>query len=103
MRNSFFSGTIRNRNAPQGGVVFLVMSKQQNIEITGAVTQALPNTMFRVLLDSDAPEEYADREILCTLAGKMRMYRIRVMPGDKVRVEMTPYDKEKGRITYRDK
>ena len=103
MRNSIFSGTIKTRNAPLGGVVFLVMSKQQNIEISGEVTQALPNTMFRVMLDSDAPEEFADKEILCTLAGKMRMYRIRVMPGDKVRVEITPYDNSRGRITYRDK
>jgi translation initiation factor IF-1 len=79
------------------------MSKQKNIEITGEVTQALPNTMFRVLLGPDAPEEFADKEILCTLAGKMRLYKIRVMPGDKVRVEITPYDPNKGRITYRDK
>lgn len=80
------------------------MSKQQqNIEIEGEVTQALPNTTFRVLLNSSAPEEYANKEILCTLAGKMRLYRIRVMPGDKVKVEVTPYDPTKGRITYRDK
>ena len=79
------------------------MTKKQNIEITGEVTQALPNTMFRVQINPDAPEEFADREILCTLAGKMRLYRIRVMPGDKVRVEVTPYDLNKGRITYRDK
>lgn len=79
------------------------MTKQQNIEITGEVTQALPNTTFRVMLGDDAPEEFAGKEILCTLAGKMRLYRIRVMPGDKVKVEITPYDKNKGRITYRDK
>ena len=80
------------------------MSKQQqNIEIEGEVTQALPNTTFRVLLAGNAPEEFANKEILCTLAGKMRLYRIRVMPGDKVKVEVTPYDRTKGRITYRDK
>lgn len=77
--------------------------QQQNIEIEGEVTQALPNTTFRVLLAGTAPEELANKEILCTLAGKMRLYRIRVMPGDKVKVEITPYDHTKGRITYRDK
>ncbi|MFC1653568.1 translation initiation factor IF-1 [Patescibacteria group bacterium] len=79
------------------------MSKQQNIEVTGEVTQALPNTSFRVLIEKDAPEEYANKEILCTLKGKMRLYRIRVMPGDKVKVDITPYDPNKGRITYREK
>jgi len=63
----------------------------------GIVTEALPNTMFRVKLDDE------EREILCTLSGKMRMYRIRVLPGDKVTVEMTPYDENRGRITYRTK
>lgn len=63
----------------------------------GVVSQALPNTMFRVKLDGE------DREIICTLSGKMRMYRIRVMPGDKVKLEMTPYDENKGRIVYRTK
>lgn len=60
----------------------------------GTVTTALPNTMFRVVLEDN-------REILAHLSGKMRMFRISIMPGDKVKVEMTPYDKDKGRITYR--
>ena len=77
--------------------------KPDNIEVYGEVTQALPNTSFRVKLSSDAPEEFADKEILCILAGKMRIYRIRVMPGDKVKVEITPYDPNKGRIVYREK
>jgi translation initiation factor IF-1 len=76
---------------------------KNNTEVQGIVTEALPNTMFRVQVDSDAPEDYADRELLCTLSGKMRMYRIRVMPGDKVMAEVTPYDKNRGRITYRKK
>jgi len=63
----------------------------------GVVSEALPNTMFRVKLNDE------DREILCTLSGKMRMYRIRVMPGDKVKIEMTPYDEKRGRIVYRTK
>ncbi len=71
------------------------MNKANIIEKVGLVTQALPNTMFRVKLEED------DREIIAHLSGKMRMYRISIMPGDKVRVEMTPYDLNKGRIVYR--
>lgn len=74
----------------------MVPSKQVT-QKEGVVTEALPNTMFRVKLDKE------DKEILCTLSGKMRMYRIRVLPGDKVTVEMTPYDENRGRITYRTK
>ena len=70
------------------------MNKVGVIEVTGVVTEALPNTMFRVTLDEGG-------EILAHLSGKMRMYRISIMPGDKVKVEMTPYDKAKGRITFR--
>lgn len=72
-------------------------------EVQGVVTEALPNTMFRVQVDSDAQPEYAGRELLCTLSGKMRMYRIRVMPGDIVMAEVTPYDLNRGRINYRKK
>ena len=71
------------------------MSKADVTEKIGTVTQALPNTMFRVVL------EEGGTEILAHLSGKMRMYRISIMPGDKVKVEMTPYDTTKGRITYR--
>jgi len=71
--------------------------KNQIIEKEGAVTEALPNATFRVKLDEE------DRVILCTLSGKMRIYRIRVLPGDKVKVEMTQYDETRGRIVYRTK
>jgi len=71
------------------------MVKQEGkIKVEGVVTEALPNAMFRVKLEDE-------RVLLCHLAGKMRMYRIKVMPGDKVQVEMTPYDETKGRIIYR--
>jgi len=60
----------------------------------GIVLEALPNTFFRVRLDEG-------REILASLAGKLRRYRIRVLPGDRVRVEITPYDTDRGRIVYR--
>lgn len=68
---------------------------QTNItEIDGTVIQALPNTMFKV--------EFEDgRVILATLKGRMRRHFIRIFPGDKVKVEMTPYDEERGRIVYK--
>ena len=71
------------------------MIKAQLEEKLGVVIQALPNTTFRVELEDDGGE------ILAHLSGKMRMYRISIMPGDKVKVETTPYDPTKGRITYR--
>ncbi|MAF24752.1 translation initiation factor IF-1 [bacterium] len=64
------------------------------IELDGEVIEALPSTKFRVKLEND-------QEILAYLAGRMRMYRIRLLPGDKVKVQLTPYDLTKGRITYR--
>lgn len=74
----------------------MVQSKQV-IKKTGRIIEALPNAMFRVQLEGE------DKVILCTLAGKMRLYRIRVLPGDKVSIEQTPYDETKGRIYYREK
>ena len=70
------------------------MSKQKAIVQDGTVTEALPNAMFRVELENG-------HEILAHISGKMRMYYIRILPGDKVRVEISPYDLSKGRITYR--
>lgn len=73
---------------------FLFMVHQGTTEVEGVVTENLPNTLFRVTLSDGL-------EILCHLSGKMRLNYIKIMPGDKVRVEMTPYDKTKGRIVYR--
>ncbi len=70
------------------------MAKEEALEFPGTVMELLPNAMFRVKLDN----EY---EVLAHTAGKMRKHRIRVLAGDKVLVEMTPYDLTKGRITYR--
>ena len=70
------------------------MAKEDLIEFTGVVAELLPNAMFRVKLDND-------HTILAHTSGKMRKNRIRVLAGDKVLVEMTPYDLTKGRITYR--
>ena len=70
------------------------MVHQGSFEIEGVVRESLPNTLFRVQLPSEDI-------ILCHLSGKMRMHFIKILPGDRVRIEMTPYDKTKGRIVYR--
>ena len=72
------------------------MAKEDLLEFKGIVTEILPNAMFRVKLEND-------HEILAHAAGKMRKHRIRVLQGDTVVVEMTPYDLTKGRITFREK
>ena len=72
------------------------------LEVEGEVTEALPNTMFRVKVPiGQIPGISEDKIVLCHLSGKMRIHYVRILPGDKVKVEMTPYDLEKGRITYR--
>ena len=68
--------------------------KQEKNLCEGVVEESLPSTLFRVKLDDG-------REILAHLSGKMRLYYIKVLPGDRVRVEMTPYDETKGRIVHR--
>ncbi len=70
------------------------MAKDDVIVIDGKVTVALPNAMFRVELDNG-------HEVLCHISGKMRMHYIKILPGDKVKVEITPYSLDKGRITHR--
>ena len=72
------------------------MAKEKGIEVEGVVLEKLPNTMFRVELQNDM-------EILAHISGKMRMHNIRILPGDKVTVEISPYDLTRGRITYRNK
>jgi translation initiation factor IF-1 len=72
----------------------LPKSKEDAIVMEGTVTEPLPNAMFRVELDNG-------HKVLAHISGKMRMHYIRILPGDKVQVELTPYDLERGRITYR--
>ena len=72
------------------------MSKEDNIEVEGTVVKTLPNAMFKVELENG-------QIVLAYVSGKMRMHFIKILPGDKVTVEMTPYDLTKGRITYRHK
>ena len=70
------------------------MSKEERIELEGTILEALPNAMFKVELENS-------HQILAYVSGKMRTHFIRILPGDKVKVEVSPYDLTKGRITYR--
>jgi translation initiation factor IF-1 len=69
-------------------------NKEEKIEVEGEITEALPSTMFRVQIDSG-------HSVLATISGKMRKNYIRILPGDKVKVELSAYDLSRGRITYR--
>ncbi|NTU93084.1 MAG: translation initiation factor IF-1 [Chlorobiaceae bacterium] len=70
------------------------MAKEESIEIEGEILEALPNAQFRVRLENGL-------EVLAHVSGKIRMHYIRILPGDKVKVQISPYDLSKGRITYR--
>ena len=70
------------------------MAKEKGIEVEGTVVEPLPNAMFRVKLDNDML-------VLAHISGKVRMHFIRILPGDRVLIELSPYDLKRGRITYR--
>ena len=70
------------------------MSKEDLIEVEGTIEEALPNAMFRVVLENN-------HKVLAHVSGKIRMNFIRILPGDKVKVELSPYDLSRGRITFR--
>ena len=70
------------------------MAKEKNIEVDGEIIETLPNAMFKVGLENG-------HEVLAHVSGKMRMHYIKILPGDRVKVEMSPYDLTKGRITFR--
>jgi len=72
------------------------MAKEEPLQVTGTVTESLPNATFRVELENG-------HKILAHISGKMRMHFIKILPGDKVMLEMSPYDLSKGRIVYRNK
>lgn len=72
------------------------MAKQSSIQLDGTVVESLGNAMFRVKLENG-------HQIIAHISGKMRMHYIKILPGDKVQIEMSPYDLTKGRITYRHK
>ena len=70
------------------------MAKEQNIEVDGEIIETLPNAMFKVSLENG-------HEVLAQVSGKMRMHYIKILPGDKVKLELSPYDLSRGRITFR--
>ena len=70
------------------------MVKEKNIEVDGEIVETLPNAMFRVIIDNG-------HEVLAHVSGKMRMHYIKILPGDKVKLELSPYDLSRGRITFR--
>jgi translation initiation factor IF-1 len=70
------------------------MAKQESIQVEGTVLETLPNASFKVRLENN-------HEILAHISGKMRMHYIRILPGDRVLLELSPYDLNRGRITYR--
>lgn len=72
------------------------MAKEEKIEVAGKILESLPNAMFKVEIEGG-------HVILAHICGKMRMHYIKILPGDKVKVELSPYDLTRGRITYRDK
>jgi len=72
------------------------MAKEEKVELEGEVVEALPNAMFRVKCDNGLV-------VLATISGRMRQFYIRILPGDRVTVEVSPYDPSRGRITYRHK
>lgn len=82
--------TPRRKEAPEG----VNVNRKGFLEVAGTVEELLPNATFRVKLDNG-------KEIHAHLSGRMRMFKIRILPGDRVTVEMTPYDLTKGRVTYR--
>tara|TARA_B110000196_G_C20909733_1_gene549953 strand:- start:195 stop:410 length:216 start_codon:yes stop_codon:yes gene_type:complete len=70
------------------------MAKEQNIEVDGEILETLPNAMFKAILENG-------HEVLAHVSGKMRMHYIKILPGDKVKLELSPYDLSRGRITFR--
>jgi translation initiation factor IF-1 len=80
--------------AERGSFERNLAEKEEKIEVEGEVVEALPSTMFRVQIDGG-------HDVLAKISGKMRKHYIRILPGDKVKVELSPYDLTRGRITYR--
>jgi translation initiation factor IF-1 len=88
--SSFDFNRARRARLPRGGMA----QKEEKIEVEGEVVEALPSTMFRVQIDEG-------HQVLAKISGKMRKHYIRILPGDRVKVELSPYDLSRGRITFR--
>ena len=87
-------GSVRRAPSPGRGILCSLATKEEKIEMEGEVVEAFPNGMFKIQLD-------AGHEVLGYTAGKMRRFRIKIFPGDRVKVEVSPYDLSRGRIVYR--
>lgn len=85
----------KNHNQQYAYMTKKPAEREDRLELQGTVDEALPGTMFRVRCDNG-------NVVLCTLAGKLRLNQIRILPGDNVTIEVSPYDTSKGRITWRD-
>ncbi len=85
---------VAGRVGSRMGIAGVVMSKEDVIQVEGTVIEPLPNAMFRVEIENG-------HKVLAHISGKMRKHFIRILPGDKVSVELSPYDLTRGRITYR--
>ena len=88
------AASLQENRRPRGISRAKVAAKEEKIEIEGEVVEALPSTMFRVQLDNG-------HSVLARISGKMRKHYIRILPGDRVKVELSPYDLTRGRITFR--
>jgi len=94
VRTSSGAAVLTGNRQPKGLIAREVAVKEEKIEVEGEVVEALPSTMFRVQLDSG-------QDVLAKISGKMRKHYIRILPGDRVKVELSPYDLTRGRITFR--
>ena len=92
----FLTSNFTNIRTNNPGSLILAKEKEEALEVEGTVTQALANTRFRVQIEGG-------HEVIAHVAGRMRKFFIRIVPGDKVKVELSPYDLTKGRITYRER
>ena len=88
------AAVLTRNHEPRGLFAREVAVKEEKIEVEGEVVEALPSTMFRVQLDNG-------HSVLARISGKMRKHYIRILPGDRVKVELSPYDLTRGRITFR--
>ena len=93
---NLISCTPKKTGSPSGAQMMLTMAKEEAIKVEGIVLETLPNAMFKVELENK-------HQVLAHISGKMRMHFIKILPGDKVTVELSPYDLSRGRITYRSK
>ena len=92
----------KRKNAASGNEGSSTRKEKDVLQLDGVVLESLPNATFTVEVEQKLKEASRKHVLLCHISGKMRRFHIRIMPGDRVRVEVTPYDLSKGRIVYRE-